>query len=112
MTLVLIAGLSALNMNMILPALPELARHFGADYSVAALAVSAYLGLTGLLQLGIGPMSDRFGRRPVLLPSTGETRTFLADGDAVVLRGHCEREGRARIGFGECRGTVLPAARL
>ncbi|MER2508205.1 MAG: multidrug effflux MFS transporter [Amaricoccus sp.] len=66
-TLVLIAGLSALNMNMILPALPELARHFGADYSVAALAVSAYLGLTGLLQLGIGPMSDRFGRRPVLL---------------------------------------------
>ncbi len=66
-TLVAIAGLSALNMNMILPALPELARHFGADYSVAALAVSSYLGLTGLLQLVIGPMSDRFGRRPVLL---------------------------------------------
>ena len=52
------------------------------------------------------------GRRPVLLPSTGETRTFLADGDAVVLRGHCERDGRARIGFGECRGTVLPVTGL
>ena len=66
-TLVFIAGLSAMNMNMILPALPELARHFDADYATAALAVSAYLALTGLLQLVIGPLSDRFGRRPVLL---------------------------------------------
>ena len=70
-TLVAIAGLSALNMNMILPALPELARHFGAAYSTAALAVSAYLALTGLLQLVIGPLSDRFGRRPVLLWTFG-----------------------------------------
>jgi len=52
------------------------------------------------------------GRRPVPLPSTGEARTFLADGDAVVLRGHCERDGRARIGFGECRGAVLPVTGL
>ena len=34
---------------------------------------------------------------------------FLADGDSVILAGWCEREGAARIGFGECRGTVLPA---
>jgi fumarylacetoacetase len=39
----------------------------------------------------------------------GETRTFLEDGDAVVFRGWCEREGAARIGFGEVRGTLLPA---
>jgi fumarylacetoacetase len=38
-----------------------------------------------------------------------ETRGFLADGDTVVLRGWCEAPGRARIGFGVCRGTVLPA---
>ena len=36
----------------------------------------------------------------------GETRRFLEDGDEVILRGHCEREGFARIGFGECRGVV------
>ena len=38
-----------------------------------------------------------------------EERTFLQDGDAVVMRGWCEKPGRARIGFGEVRGQVLPA---
>lgn len=41
--------------------------------------------------------------------SNGETRTFLEDGDTVILRGYCQREGFRRIGFGECRGMVLPA---
>jgi fumarylacetoacetase len=48
------------------------------------------------------------GAQPVVLRN-GETRKFLEDGDTVILRGYCEREGAARIGFGECRGTVLPA---
>lgn len=48
------------------------------------------------------------GKNPLSLPN-GETRTFLEDGDAVVLRGWCEKPGAARIGFGDCRGTVLPA---
>jgi fumarylacetoacetase len=42
--------------------------------------------------------------------ANGEARTFLEDGDAVVLRGWCEKPGFARIGFGECRGQVLPAS--
>jgi DHA1 family bicyclomycin/chloramphenicol resistance-like MFS transporter len=66
-TLVAMTGVSALNMNMIHPSLPSLARHYEADYAVVALAVSAYLGLTAILQVFIGPLSDRFGRRPVLL---------------------------------------------
>jgi fumarylacetoacetase len=49
------------------------------------------------------------GRAPVTLAGTGEQRAFLEDGDTVILRGWCEAAGRARIGFGECRGTVLPA---
>ncbi len=49
------------------------------------------------------------GRRPVTLPD-GETRTFLEDGDTVIIRGWCEKAGAARIGFGEVAGTVLPAA--
>ena len=48
------------------------------------------------------------GKKPLSLPG-GETRTFLEDGDAVVMRGWCEREGFARIGLGEVVGRVLPA---
>jgi len=48
------------------------------------------------------------GTEPITLPS-GEQRRYLEDGDEVILRGFCERDGFARIGFGECRGTVLPA---
>lgn len=51
------------------------------------------------------------GKNALQLPG-GETRTFLEDGDAVVLRGWCEKPGHARIGFGECRGQVLPARTL
>ncbi|GAA5235030.1 fumarylacetoacetase [Verticiella sediminum] len=52
---------------------------------------------------------SRGGSTPVLLESSGETRAFLEDGDAVILRGWCEKPGYARIGFGESRGEVLPA---
>jgi fumarylacetoacetase len=48
------------------------------------------------------------GTEPITLPS-GEQRRYLEDGDEVIIRGFCERDGFARIGFGECRGTVLPA---
>jgi fumarylacetoacetase len=47
------------------------------------------------------------GLQPVKLP-TGELRSFLADGDEVILRGYCEKAGYARVGFGECRGIILP----
>ncbi len=66
-TLVLITGLAALNMNVFLPSLPGLAKDFGADYALAQLAVSGYLATTAVLQLLIGPLSDRYGRRPVVL---------------------------------------------
>jgi fumarylacetoacetase len=48
------------------------------------------------------------GKQPVPLPN-GETRTFLADGDEVILRGRCERPGFVSIGFGEAAGRVKPA---
>jgi fumarylacetoacetase len=47
------------------------------------------------------------GAEPLTLPS-GETRKFLEDGDEVIMRGYCEREGASRIGFGECSGVVVP----
>jgi fumarylacetoacetase len=58
-----------------------------------------------LLELSAG------GKAPVTLP-TGESRTFLEDGDCLILRGWCEKPGAARVGFGECRATVLPAVPL
>ena len=48
------------------------------------------------------------GTEPLALP-TGETRRFLEDGDEVIMRGWCERDGYRRIGFGECRGTIAPS---
>ena len=60
-------------------------------------------GLQGaLIELTVG------GKEPVTLPN-GEVRSFLADGDTVILRGWCEADGAVRIGFGEATGTVLPA---
>jgi len=50
------------------------------------------------------------GKQPIRL-SNGETRSFLEDGDTVILRAFCERPGARRIGFGECTGTVLAASR-
>ena len=48
------------------------------------------------------------GKLPLELPS-GETRTFLQDGDEIILKARCRRDGQASIGFGECRGRVMPA---
>ncbi len=48
------------------------------------------------------------GTQPLVLPR-GESRSFLEDGDEVIMRAWCERSGFARIGFGECRGIVEPA---
>jgi fumarylacetoacetase len=46
------------------------------------------------------------GAEPLELP-TGEKRAFLEDGDEVVMRGYAERAGAVRVGFGDCRGTVV-----
>lgn len=67
------------------------------------LSMDSAGGLGSLLEISQG------GRRPIELPN-GETRTFLEDGDEVVLKGWCERQGALRIGFGECVGRVVRSA--
>jgi fumarylacetoacetase len=52
----------------------------------------------------------RNGAKPLALP-TGEFRTFLADGDEIILRGSCELPGHPRIGLGECRAIIQPVRR-
>jgi fumarylacetoacetase len=48
------------------------------------------------------------GKQPLTLPN-GEQRSFLLDGDTVILRGRCAADGWRAIGFGDCAGTVLPS---
>ena len=66
-TLTLLTALSALTLNMVLPSLPSMARDLAARESVTALVVSGYMVASALFQLGLGPISDHFGRRPVML---------------------------------------------
>ena len=66
-TLTLLAGISALSMNIFLPSLPMMAQYFNVPYGVMQQSVSLYLALSAVLQIFIGPLSDRFGRRPIML---------------------------------------------
>ncbi|WP_247745054.1 multidrug effflux MFS transporter [Shimia sp. R11_0] len=66
-TLVLLTALSVLSLNMFLPSLATIADEFDATYAVANLAMGGFLAATVVLQIILGPMSDRFGRRPVML---------------------------------------------
>jgi DHA1 family bicyclomycin/chloramphenicol resistance-like MFS transporter len=66
-TLIMLAGLAALSMNIFLPSLPGMTAYFQTDYRLMQLSVALYLGVNAVLQLFIGPIADRYGRRPVLL---------------------------------------------
>lgn len=66
-TLILVTGLPALSMSVFLPSLDHMAEWFGVDYGTMQFAVSGYLVATAVMQLFVGPLSDRFGRRPVMI---------------------------------------------
>jgi fumarylacetoacetase len=66
------------------------------------LSTESDAGLGSLLEISRG------GKQPVQLP-TGESRSFLEDGDELTLRAWCEADGAVRIGFGECVGRVVGA---
>lgn len=61
------AGIAALTMNIFLPSLNPMADYFDTEYRIMQRSISLYLGVNALLQILIGPISDRFGRRPVML---------------------------------------------
>ncbi|MDJ0896989.1 MAG: multidrug effflux MFS transporter, partial [Alphaproteobacteria bacterium] len=66
-TLVLLSGLAIVSLNMFLPSLSSIAETFRADYALVNLSIAGYAAMTAVLQLVMGPLSDRFGRRPVIL---------------------------------------------
>lgn len=66
-TLILMTAISVATLNMIVPSLANIARDLDADYALVSLALGGYLAVTAAVQLGVGPLADRIGRRPVLL---------------------------------------------
>ncbi|GAB5433302.1 MAG: multidrug effflux MFS transporter [Epibacterium sp.] len=68
-TLILLSGLSALGMNIFQPSLPGMAAYFGVEYRLIALSVPFYLAASTVIQIVVGPISDKMGRRPVMMVS-------------------------------------------
>jgi len=66
-TLILLTGMTVLTLNLFLPSLPGMAGSFGVPEAVIGVAVSGYMIAAAAMQLLLGPLSDRMGRRPVLL---------------------------------------------
>lgn len=66
-TLILLSALAILPVNFFLPSLPGMATEFDVAYGIMGLSLAAYAGVSACLQLVLGPLSDRFGRRPVIL---------------------------------------------
>lgn len=67
LTLILLSSLSIVSLNLFLPSLPNMAQDFGTDYATVSLAIAGYSAVAAVLLLIVGPMSDRYGRRPVIL---------------------------------------------
>lgn len=86
-TLIVITGLGALSMNIFLPSLPAMTEYFDTDYRLMQLSVSLYLFVNAVLQVIIGPISDRFGRRPVILGGVG---AFIVATVGCLLAGSIE----------------------
>ncbi|MCU0830158.1 MAG: multidrug effflux MFS transporter [Rhizobiaceae bacterium] len=70
-TLMIAAAMSPLAINIFVPSLPQIVTHFSTTYATAGLGLSLFLAAMAVLQLIIGPLSDRFGRRPVMLGGVG-----------------------------------------
>jgi fumarylacetoacetase len=64
--------------------------------------------ISGPTEAGWGSLSEQSGdgTRTLTLAS-GETRSFLENGDEAIFRAHCRRDGYAAIGFGECRARIV-----
>jgi len=67
LTLILLTSVAVMSLNIFLPSLGGIAAEFGVSYTLVALSISAFLLVSAALQLIMGPLSDRYGRRPVVL---------------------------------------------
>jgi DHA1 family bicyclomycin/chloramphenicol resistance-like MFS transporter len=108
-SLIAISGLNPMAMNIVTPSLPGLAIAFAVDYGVAQLTLTVFLASIAVAQLILGPLSDRYGRRPLVLVGiavfvVGSIGCALAPSIVWLL---C---GRIVQAFGGCAGFVLARA--
>jgi MFS transporter, DHA1 family, multidrug resistance protein len=101
-----LVGLGPISTDLYLPSLPAMARTFGAGVERVQLTLSLFLVGFALAQLFYGPMSDRFGRRPMLLVGLA---LYLAASIACAMAGSIELLIAARVvqAFGACAGPVV-----
>ena len=107
--LMAVAAVSPLGINMYLPSMPGMARALGVDFATIQLTLSLYLAAMAIGQLIVGPLSDQFGRRPVLLLGlitfvTGSFICLTAPNIAVLIF------GRVVQALGGCVGITLSRA--
>ncbi len=106
--LVAISTLQPIALNMLAPATPTLARNFATSYATIQLTLTLFLVAVALTQLVVGPLSDRFGRRPCVITGTavfmvGSVLGALAETTGTLLL--------ARILEGAGAGTTFALAR-
>jgi MFS transporter, DHA1 family, multidrug resistance protein len=107
--LIAVSAVSPLGINMYLPSMPAMARSFGVSFATIQLTLSLYLAAMAVGQLVLGPLSDRFGRRPVLLAGLagfvlGSAICLLAQDVGLLIF------GRIVQAFGGCAGITLSRA--
>ncbi|MCB1494229.1 MAG: multidrug effflux MFS transporter [Bauldia sp.] len=109
--LIAVSALNPIAVNMFVPAMPDIMRGLGTDQAGVQLVLSAYLFATAGSQLVLGPLSDRFGRRPVLLAGLA---AFIAATIACATADSITILVVARIaqGAGGCVGIVLGRAMI
>src|SRR5690606_22899382 len=101
--LIIVAAVSPLGINLYLPSMPGMSAALGVDYAAIQFTLSVYLAAVALGQLVIGPVSDRYGRRPVLLGGLvlfviGSIICMMAPNIAVL------NTGRVIQALGGCAG--------
>ncbi|WP_227010563.1 multidrug effflux MFS transporter [Pelagibius marinus] len=107
--LIAVTALGPLALNILIPAMPGMVAVFNTDYTTIQLTLTLYLFGVAISQLFMGPLSDRFGRRPVLLGGilvflAGSLMAALADSILLLIA------GRIIQAFGGCAGLVLGRA--
>jgi DHA1 family bicyclomycin/chloramphenicol resistance-like MFS transporter len=107
--LIAVSAVSPLGINMYLPSMPGMARALGVDFTTIQLTLSLYLAAMAIGQLIIGPLSDRFGRRPILLIGlsvfvVGSLICLTAQNAGVLIF------GRVVQAMGGCAGITLSRA--
>lgn len=109
--LVAVSAIGRLAMNMFIPSMPGLVNEFSTEYATGQLTLTLYLVAVAVVQLVIGPQSDHFGRRPVLLAGlllfvVGTTLCAAAHSMGALQLGRCAGPSNVCIAYALAIGTA------